>query len=264
MSKEQTATSAASFKERFKYELLGLFWLAAGVFLLLALVSFNGNDPSINNASHSSATHNLAGVVGAYLADLLFQGFGLAALLLPVGAFGLAWHYFACRQIHFRPLRAAAFFCMLLSLDGLIALEFHAASWFGEPIGEAGGLAGRLLANLLSSGLNTAGSVILLVVMLLVSLMLAVRFSLVLVLDQLLVKWGTFLERRQQQSAARKEAARKKRAKIAEGPVIAAAQKVPPVPQAEAKAVEQTCAGGFRFYRVQWKLSASPIKPAGS
>jgi S-DNA-T family DNA segregation ATPase FtsK/SpoIIIE len=222
MSKEQTKTPAVTFKDRFKQELLGLFWLAAGLFLLLALVSFHSGDPSFNNAADGSGIRNLAGVIGSYLADLLYQGFGVAALLLPLGALGLAWHYFASKQIRFRPLRAAAFFCMLLSLDGLIALKFHGASWFGEPIGEAGGLIGRVLANLLSSGLNTAGSVILLVVMLLVSLMLAVRFSLVMMLDRALMRWGVFLENHQQQRAARKEASRKKKAHIADGPVIAA------------------------------------------
>jgi len=229
MSKEQTIKSAVTFKERFMQELLGVFWLAAGIFLLLALVSFNAGDPSFN-ASRSAGTHNLAGVVGSYLADLLFQGFGLAALLLPLGAFALAWHYFACRQIHFRWLRVAAFAGFLLSLDGLIALQFGTVSWFGEPIGEAGGLAGRLLANLLTSGVNTAGAVILLIVFMLVSLMLAVRFSLVLMMDRALARWGAFLENRRQQRAHRKEAARINRANIVAGPVIVPAEKVAAAP----------------------------------
>lgn len=260
MSKEQTAKPAVSFKERFKQELLGVFWLAAGVFLLLALVSFHAGDPSFNNASHVPGTHNLAGVVGSYLADLLYQGFGLAALLLPAGAFGLAWHYFSGNRLHFRWLRVAAFVCFLLSLDGLVALKFGPVSWFGQPLGEAGGLAGRMLANLLTSVVNVAGSIILLSVMLLISLMLAVRFSLVLLLDRCLAQWGAFLENRQQQRAARREAARKKQARIAEGPVISAAPKEPArPPKVKPKRLDKPVQEAFDFIDTPGSYQRPPL-----
>jgi S-DNA-T family DNA segregation ATPase FtsK/SpoIIIE len=260
MSKEQKGKQDVTFKDRFKQELLGLFWLATGLFLLLALISFHDGDSSFNNASQISDIHNLGGVIGSYLADLLFQGFGFAALLLPIGAFGLAWHYFACKQMHFRVLRVAAFFCMLLSLDGLIALQFRSASWFGQPIGEAGGLAGRLLANLLASSVNTAGAVILLIVMLLVSLMLAVRFSLVLMLDRVLTRWGTFLENRQQQRAARREAARIKKARVVEGPVIAPVDKAREVPpKARKKAPSKPVQEAFDFLEVSGSYQRPPL-----
>jgi S-DNA-T family DNA segregation ATPase FtsK/SpoIIIE len=259
MSKEQTVKPAVTFKERFMQELLGVFWLAAGIFLLLALVSFNAGDTSFN-ASRSGGTHNLAGVVGSYLADLLFQGFGFAALLLPLGAFALAWHYFACRQIHFRWLRIAAFVGFLLSLDGLIALRFGAVSWFGEPIGEAGGLAGRLMANLLTSGVNTAGSVILLIVLMLVSLMLAVRFSLVLMMDRVLARWGAFLENRQQQRAQRKEAARIKSANIVAGPVIVPTEKVAAAPaKPKPKRLDKPVQEAFDFIECTGDYQRPPL-----
>lgn len=225
MSKEQTGKQAATFRERFQRELLGLFWLATGLFLALALVSFQAGDPSLNNVSRAGDVHNLGGFVGSCLADLLFQGFGFAALLLPVGAFGLAWHSFACKPPRFQWLRVAAFFCMLLSLDGLISLQFHGASWFGEPIGEAGGLAGRMLANLFTAGVNTAGAVILLTVMLLVSLMVAVRFSLVLMVSRGVDRWRGFLQSLRRQWSARKARMPEKPARIVEGPVIAPMEK---------------------------------------
>ena len=259
MGKEQTEKSAVTFKERFMKELLGVFWLAAGIFLLLALVSFHAGDTSFN-ASRSGGTHNLAGVVGSYLADLLFQGFGFAALLLPLGAFALAWHYFACKQIHFRWLRIAAFLGFLLSLDGLIALKFGSMTWFGEPIGEAGGLAGRLLANLLTSGVNTAGSVILLIVLLLVSLMLAVRFSLVLMMDRVLSRWGAFLENRQQQRAQRKEAARIKSANIVAGPVIVPTEKVAAAPaKPKPKRLDKPVQEAFDFIECTGNYQRPPL-----
>ncbi len=68
---------------------LGALALAmAGIALLVALVTYNPRDPSLNTATSEHAS-NLAGPVGALLADLLLQGFGLAGVLPGVAM--LAW-----------------------------------------------------------------------------------------------------------------------------------------------------------------------------
>jgi S-DNA-T family DNA segregation ATPase FtsK/SpoIIIE len=36
-------------REHIKKEIAGLVWMAAGLFLLLSLISFNNSDPSFNN-----------------------------------------------------------------------------------------------------------------------------------------------------------------------------------------------------------------------
>jgi len=51
-----------------------------GLTLLLALLSYDARDPSFDTATMRHAT-NLGGPVGAALADLLLQGFGLAGAL---------------------------------------------------------------------------------------------------------------------------------------------------------------------------------------
>ncbi len=58
--------------------------------LLLALASYNPQDPSFNTAT-MQAPRNWLGLPGALVADLLLQWFGLAALalVLPIGAVGL-------------------------------------------------------------------------------------------------------------------------------------------------------------------------------
>src|SRR5918993_4614889 len=60
--------------------------LAAG--LAVALVGFDWQDPSFNQAT-AQAPRNPAGLAGAYAADLLYQLFGLASWLLVVA--GLSW-----------------------------------------------------------------------------------------------------------------------------------------------------------------------------
>ncbi len=62
----------------------------AGLALLLALLSYNVHDPSFDTAS-SAPTRNLAGSLGAGLADLLLQGFGIAGFIPALVL--LAWSY---------------------------------------------------------------------------------------------------------------------------------------------------------------------------
>jgi S-DNA-T family DNA segregation ATPase FtsK/SpoIIIE len=76
--------------------LLGLVVIAVAAVFFLALASYHATDPSFNTASGetgAAATRNLLGVVGAYLADMLLQSFGLAAFLPSLGlaALGLRW-----------------------------------------------------------------------------------------------------------------------------------------------------------------------------
>jgi S-DNA-T family DNA segregation ATPase FtsK/SpoIIIE len=65
---------------------LGLFGLA----FLVALASYNPSDPSLNTATAQPA-RNLAGPVGAVLADLILQGFGIAGALPGLAMLAWAW-----------------------------------------------------------------------------------------------------------------------------------------------------------------------------
>ena len=66
-------------------ELIGFVGMTIAILVSLALISYSPHDPSFNVSAESSALHsarNWIGPVGAYGADLLFQGFGYAAFLL--------------------------------------------------------------------------------------------------------------------------------------------------------------------------------------
>lgn len=69
---------------RLNRELWGSVALVGACFAVLSLVSYSPLDRSLNVPSGSRDPINLGGVVGAYLADLLLQGMGLIAYLLPV------------------------------------------------------------------------------------------------------------------------------------------------------------------------------------
>ena len=71
-------------------ELIGLALGLLGLALLVALACYDPRDPSLNTAT-SRHTSNLAGPVGAVLADLLLQGFGVAGALPGVAMLTWAW-----------------------------------------------------------------------------------------------------------------------------------------------------------------------------
>lgn len=69
---------------RLNRELWGSVALVGACFAVLSLFSYDGRDVSFNAPSGRQDPVNLGGVVGAHLADLLRQGMGYAAYLLPV------------------------------------------------------------------------------------------------------------------------------------------------------------------------------------
>ena len=83
-------------------ELIGFVLCVSGLLLFLALASYSPLDPSFNSASvltGSQSARNWVGLVGAIISDLMLQGFGIGAFLVPVflGALGARW--FRSRKI---------------------------------------------------------------------------------------------------------------------------------------------------------------------
>jgi S-DNA-T family DNA segregation ATPase FtsK/SpoIIIE len=191
--------------EHLRKEIFGLVWLAVGIFLLLSLASFHSGDPSFNNNLQPDVIHNICGKVGALVADLFFQIFGLPALLIPVACLLAAWRLLKFRDLHPRFYKLLAFFCLLATLAGLIALKFDQIDWFGQTIVRAGGVIGDFLADTLKSWFNTIGAALFLFIGLIVSTILVARFSLVLFLEGQFGRASDRLERYREARAARRE-----------------------------------------------------------
>ena len=86
---------ATLFRRRFA-ELGGYGLGLASALLLLLLVSYDPSDPSLDTAT-TGVTHNLLGVPGAMLADLLLQFFGLASVLVVLALAAWSFRLFAGR-----------------------------------------------------------------------------------------------------------------------------------------------------------------------
>ena len=207
--KDNEATALT--EHRMRKEILGLVWLALGIFLLICLLSYSNDDPSFNNNLQPERIHNWVGVFGAHLADLMYQAFGLTALLWPLGCLHLAWRWLKFTDVHFRITRLIAFLLMQITLGALFALRFDSVPLFGQQINEAGGTLGRILVQMLTHYLNIGGAAIVLIVFFLVALILSTRFSFVLFIDGFLDRLGRRLEMRREARRARRELKKKTR-----------------------------------------------------
>src|SRR6187551_3317234 len=78
---------------------IGIALIAAALLLLVALVTHDRRDLSVNSVPPNETMHNLGGPIGAWVAHKMYFVFGAGALVLPVLmlAFGLAhlFHFLA-------------------------------------------------------------------------------------------------------------------------------------------------------------------------
>src|SRR6266480_6692225 len=84
-------------------EALGFVLLLVCLLLFLALFTYDPRDASLNTAV-DTAPRNFLGHDGAILADLLWQGIGLASFLIPIVLLG--WSF---RLLLNRPLRSIGY-----------------------------------------------------------------------------------------------------------------------------------------------------------
>ena len=101
-------------------ELIGLALGLLGLALLVALACYDPRDPSLNTAT-SRHTSNLAGPVGAVLADLLLQGFGVAGALPGLAMLTWAWRIASRRGLGSMAARLAALLAALPVLAAVLA-----------------------------------------------------------------------------------------------------------------------------------------------
>ena len=171
--------SIAPTRNRRVNEMLGLAVLVAGCLLLLSLLTYTPSDPSLDSVSSAVGPHvaqNWAGVFGAYLADLLLQSVGIAAVFAPVVLLSLGYSWVRSRRVGSGASRLCGLVLWLIFAPATIALLPGNLHWkHALPIA---GVEGRVLCDALLSNLNLPGTTILCCLMVLLSLYLATSFTL--------------------------------------------------------------------------------------
>jgi S-DNA-T family DNA segregation ATPase FtsK/SpoIIIE len=126
-------------------ELIGLLLGLFGLALLVALACYDARDPSLNTAT-SHHTANLAGPVGAIVADLLLQGFGVAGTLPGIAMLAWAWRIGSRRGIGSMAARLASLVAAVPVLAAVLA-SIPTPPGFGWPaVAGLGGAIGRVLS----------------------------------------------------------------------------------------------------------------------
>ena len=194
-------------------EVTGLVFLAAGVLLLLSLVSFHPADPSWNHVGGNLPTINLIGRFGAHLSDLCLQAFGLGAFVFPFLAFALGWKWMRSQVTEAPGIKITGSITLVASACGVAALLPEWRMYQSTIL--PGGTAGFLLTDSLKHSLNLAGATVVLVTSLIASLYLVSTFTLSTVerwfapliafFARLRDRWRRYQEQRQENKLERLE-----------------------------------------------------------
>ncbi len=133
------------------------------VFLLLALLSFDPADPSWSQTGYQTSTHNYAGPIGAWLADLLLFCFGWIAYLVPllVAITG----YLLFKRFHdllsldylILGLRVIGLVLTLITSTAISSLNFNDIFYFSS-----GGVIGDVVSGAMLPYFNFIGTILLL------------------------------------------------------------------------------------------------------
>ena len=141
-------------------ELIGFLCIVLGLLVSAALFTYHPADNSFNVAARppdGNPSHNFIGPLGAYFSDLMFQGFGYAAFLLPIAMLTLGWKWFRSRAVESQAAVLVGYGLLVVSIPTLLTLIPFPDVRGAIP---AGGMYGHLVAGMLSAGLNKGAYVV--------------------------------------------------------------------------------------------------------
>ncbi len=126
-------------KGRVNREVWGVVISLTALLIIISLFSYSPNDRSLNTPSGVIA-HNWGGFVGAFLADLLLQGLGLSAYLLPIFLSLAAYQLFLPNFKGIRTGKAAGYAVLLIGIAIVLSLFIDS-----QDARDSGGIVGGFL-----------------------------------------------------------------------------------------------------------------------
>jgi len=142
--------------KKFRHDILAISFLGFACFLALALASFNPKDPSLNSIGQGIRATNYCGLVGSFIADLLYQFFGLTSWLLVAGMVKLAYAGFRREDVEIKNIRFIWGLLLVINLSSLLSLYLPEKKIFTHQI-HLGGLLGLGVSQALLRAFNYAG-----------------------------------------------------------------------------------------------------------
>jgi S-DNA-T family DNA segregation ATPase FtsK/SpoIIIE len=228
----------------------GALWIfgALALILLVALVTYDRNDPSFATTGEPGPLSNAIGPFGAHLSGLLVLMFGAPAFLFPIMIGFAGWLLYEERGKDEGQSRATVafrsfgFFLTLVTSCGLASLHFAAPSYPNT----AGGVLGAFVGEHAQGALSFLGATLLLLALWLAGVSLFVGLSWIEVMDRTgratlaAFDWvaGKVTDAREIKAGkevkeARKEVVREEQRRVASRPPPKIEQPVPKVEKSE-------------------------------
>src|SRR6266478_2045635 len=194
--------------------------------LSMALLTYSPDDPGFSFTGNSAPVHNRIGVVGAWLADVLFFLFGRPAFLFPLvlgaACWGLQRRMKAEGASRANTLvRIAGFVLVLVASCGLTTLHWQP----GALRQTAGGVVGSVVGEGLVAGLDFLGATLVMIAAWMAGLSLAFGVSWLTIMDRLGALTWAAIGRLRTRSAAARDAAEGRERRQARKEALASEQK---------------------------------------
>ena len=216
------------------------------VVLFVALATYSPDDPGFSFTGSSTAVHNRIGVIGAWLADVLFFLFGRPAYLFPAVLAAACWGLQRRLKTESTSrantlVRILGFLLVLVASCALTTLHWQP----GALRQSAGGVVGSVVGGGLAAGLNFLGATLLMIGAWMAGLSLAFGVSWFTIMDRIGgAVWGTVRWLRTRWSSSRDAAQGRERRQARKEAVETlqkkAATRAPPRIEAPAPAVEKS------------------------
>jgi len=177
---------AAQMNQRLREAGMLLSFALAGYFLV-AMLSYDAQDPSWSHSGSHSQITNFGGTAGAWIADLTFYLFGFLAFLLPIMLIYNGMILVKTRDLSAEDryqmlvVRWSGFVLTLISGCALSSLHF-AVEPGAMPL-DAGGILGQITGNYFSLGLGFIGATVMHLALFLAGLTLFTGLSWLAVID---------------------------------------------------------------------------------
>ena len=167
--------TARTFISRRLSEFVGVELFALALFWIVALSTYSAADPVwFFNTGGDGPPSNLAGRVGAFIAELSYQLLGYSAFLVPIVLIVVAWHYFWCKKMDAAFTKAFGAALLFGCVSSFLYLGFDTPTSQSRP----GGYLGEWVGAVLMDYFNRTGAIILILTLLFLAVILSTQFSL--------------------------------------------------------------------------------------
>jgi len=186
MSKINKISLSSKVKQNLRESTL---WISGAIslILLLALSTYDIDDPGVSYVGNDSQVQNAIGKFGALLADFLFNLFGASSYLLVIIILYFGWSVYRESRHQENPnrgdlfMRTSGFILLLITSCALSTLHFS-GEFYRES---AGGILGQVIGNYLESSMKLLGATTLLFFVWLASISLFLNVSWIKIIDEI-------------------------------------------------------------------------------